>query len=68
MDISIPLKNENDIVDAVEHFNKCVQSASWESTPISKPKINTYTFPKRITDLIALKREARKKGSAQDSR
>ena len=56
----ISLKSDEDIVEAVEHFNHCIQNAAWESTPLHTQKLFSHTFPKRIVDLIALKRKARK--------
>ena len=59
LNMNICLKTEDDIIEAVEHFNQCIQKASWISTPSIKCK-NKTKFPKSITDFITLKREARK--------
>lgn len=32
---SVTIHSEADIVEAVEHFNKCIQHAAWDSTPQS---------------------------------
>ena len=32
-DVTLPLKTENDITEAVEHFNQCIQQAAWNATP-----------------------------------
>lgn len=36
LDLNIPLKTDDNIMEAVEHFNKCVQSATWDSTPANQ--------------------------------
>ena len=59
INLQVSLKTEEEIIEAVEHFNQCVQNAAWAATPT-----NTYnsphTFPRRIVDMIAEKRSARK--------
>ncbi|CAH2106803.1 unnamed protein product [Euphydryas editha] len=59
ININLPLKTEWDLMEAVEHFNECVQNAAWDSTPATKK----YTEPecsKHIRELVAEKRQARK--------
>lgn len=56
----ISLKTEEDIVMAVEHFNKCVQSAAWNATPPSKNGNQAEWIAESIKDLISKRRCARK--------
>ncbi|VVC95797.1 unnamed protein product [Leptidea sinapis] len=52
MTSQIPLKSDCDITNAVEIFNKCVQSAAWEATPTVHSD-NDYipTYPQIVVDL-----------------
>lgn len=36
LNTNIRLKTEDDVVYAVEHFNRCIQQAAWNATPPSK--------------------------------
>lgn len=61
LNLQIPLKSDEDISDAVEHFNSCIQSAAWQSTPVleSRTAHKSYT-PCNIREKLAEKRNARK--------
>lgn len=59
--LKIPLKTENDITEAIEHFNLCIQQATWNSTPISSTNVRENSCLQAIRDMIALKRNLRKK-------
>ena len=61
LNMKVSLKTPNDICDAVEHFNQCIQKASWSSTPSIKNKYSFQPVPKSIAEFISLKREARKR-------
>lgn len=64
LDTQIPLKSDHDISVAVETFNKCIQSAAWEATPNLTTNDDYFaiipTYPHVVTDMIKLKRKARK--------
>ena len=49
LNVHISLKTEEEIIEAVEHFNKCVQNAAWAATPANTHK-SSHTFPQRIVD------------------
>ncbi|PNF35988.1 hypothetical protein B7P43_G02290 [Cryptotermes secundus] len=36
LDLKVPLKNGENIVEAVEHFNQAIQQAAWKSSPTIK--------------------------------
>lgn len=60
----IPLKTEDDLTEAVEIFNKCVQSAAWEATPNSGTSASSdpiSMYPHVISDIVQEKRQARKR-------
>lgn len=55
-----PLKTEDDIINSVEFFNKSVQNAAWDSTPLESYNNNTQFIAPDILDLIKEKRKIRK--------
>ncbi|CAH2083987.1 unnamed protein product [Euphydryas editha] len=55
-----PLKTEDDITNAVEFFNRNVQNAAWNSTPLDKYKSDAQSVAPNILDLIKEKRKTRK--------
>jgi len=57
---SVRLKTEEDIEAAVEHFNRSVQKAAWESTPPQNKVDPNLTFSKSVLVKIAEKRRIRK--------
>ena len=60
LNLQIPLKTQNDIVEAVEHFNLCIQQASWSSTPINNNNTKYSNTNPSVIDKLAEKRRARK--------
>jgi exonuclease III len=61
LDPKIPLKNEENILNAVEQFNSVIQQAAWNSTPVIPPgKDNIQDYPIIIKEKIAEKRKIRK--------
>ncbi|CAH2100420.1 unnamed protein product [Euphydryas editha] len=55
-----PLKTEDDITNAVEFFNRNVQNAAWNSTPLDKYKSDAQSVAPNILDIIKEKRKTRK--------
>lgn len=61
LDLNIPLKTDDNIMKAVEHFNKYVQSAAWDSTPANQDiRLPASDCPPSIREEIAEKRKLRK--------
>ena len=58
--IDISLKTEEEVIQAVEIFTKCVQKAAWESTPTRNQYYRNIKSPQYIVDAIAEKRKLRK--------
>ena len=54
-----PLKTNEDIINAVEHFNKVIQESAWEATPLKRTSSN-HGSSVTNRSLIAEKRKARK--------
>lgn len=54
------LKTHDDIIEAVEHFNQCVQQAAWNATPAIVDRTNEIYCSKVIRDTIKEKRKLRK--------
>ena len=61
LDLTLPLKTDDNITEAVEHFNYCVQQSAWAATPEVKGAKYEPVFPPLIRELLAEKRRARKK-------
>lgn len=60
LNFNIPLNSEENICDAIEQFNLCVQQAAWQATPQSKRKERTDYCSPAVLEMIALKRKIRK--------
>ena len=60
IDLNLPLKNETDLVHALEHFNSCIQHAAWCSTPLSPKNTRQSKNSPIVRDKLAEKRRARK--------
>lgn len=60
INLSLPLKTESEISDAVEHFNHCVQQAAWNSTPSNSRKAKPSRCSTAALELISKKRRLRK--------
>lgn len=60
LDTRIPLKTEDDLTEAVEHFNRCIQSAAWSSTPALRNGDTNKFVPLNIREKLAEKRRLRK--------
>jgi len=56
----IPLKTENDVTEAIELFNNCIQQAAWNSTPTNPANSKQDTCSISIREKIAQKRKLRK--------
>ncbi|VVC99187.1 unnamed protein product [Leptidea sinapis] len=67
MTSQIPLKSDCDITNAVEIFNKCVQSAAWEATPTVQSD-NDYipTYPQIVVDLVQKRDKLGRRIESQD--
>lgn len=57
---SISLKNENEITEAIEHFNQCIQQAAWNATPLNSAKDNVNESSISVRIKVAEKRKLRK--------
>lgn len=58
----LALQTDDDIIEAVEHFNNCIQQSAWNSTPVNlnhNDKIPQYSMS--IREMISEKRKARKR-------
>jgi len=60
LDNSIPLKTEDDIINAVERFNQTEQQAAWSATPTSSNFEIHIEYSSAIKEKIAEKRKLRK--------
>lgn len=61
INLQLPLKTNEDIEEAVEHFNSCIQKSAWHATPESSKTIpKSHSYPTNIRELVAKKRKARK--------
>lgn len=56
---NIPLKTDEDLVDAVEHLVRNIQLASWNATPQKSFSIN-HTTPTNVLKKLFIKRKAKK--------
>lgn len=62
LDCKIPLTTDEEVTQAVETFNNCIQQAAWDATPETVDQAqDLYLYPKYILDLLKKKRQARKK-------
>lgn len=57
VDIKLPMKSDNGITEAIEHFNNCVQQSAWHATP---ENTNFDIHRWSLTIRLAEKRRARK--------
>ena len=60
LNMFLPLKTENDITEAVEHFNQCIQQAAWNATPANSTMRNADESSALVRQKIAEKRQIRK--------
>lgn len=61
INLNVSLKSAQDIEDAVEHFNYCVQTAAWTATPIFPVKPTSHVnYPIAIKQRLAEKRRLRR--------
>ncbi|KMQ90710.1 reverse transcriptase [Lasius niger] len=67
LNTNISLKTSLDITNAVELFNKCVQRAAWDATPVSTYQKFNYNCPATIREKILEKRHIRKQWQANRS-
>lgn len=58
--LSMPLSTEDEITDAVEHLNDCIQQASWSSTATKINRNESSNCSIAASELLALKRKIRK--------
>lgn len=58
--LNVPLKTEYDITKAVEHFNRVIQNAAWQSTPKEKQQTKQPDYPIEIRNKITEKRRLRR--------
>lgn len=61
IDLSVPLRNEQQLDKEVEIFIKHIQLAAWDNTPNIRRRITGSNYPKEIRDLITQKRRLRRK-------
>jgi len=52
-------KTYDDITEAVEHFNNCIQQAAWNSVPM-EPNINRDNYSSSVREMVKEKRLARR--------
>lgn len=57
---TISLKTENEITEAIEHFNQCIQQAAWNATPLNSAKDNVIESSISVRIKVAEKRKLRK--------
>lgn len=57
---NLPLQSPADIEDAIEYFNRTIQTATWQSTPFEDPKTYKFDYPGFIKAKIAEKRRLRR--------
>lgn len=60
LNLQVPLKDQNDIMHAVEHINLCIQQAAWNSTPSSITRNQNTVIPVTIREKLKEKRNLRK--------
>ncbi|XP_018368700.1 PREDICTED: nardilysin-like [Trachymyrmex cornetzi] len=60
LNISISLKTEDEINEAVEHFNHSIQQAAWEATPFNYSKEKVKEWSDLTKQKVAEKRRLRK--------
>lgn len=58
--VQLPLKNKDEVDDAVEHLTRCIQDAAWHSTPNFNNKNNKVYFPKHIKEKVCIKRKLKR--------
>lgn len=56
LNTKIPLKSEEDIGKAIEHFNDSVQAAAWESSPLIESKDSRLIYSNTIRLKVAEKK------------
>ena len=62
LDLKVPLRNGENFVEAVEHFNQAIQQAAWKSSPtINHDKEIAQDYP------IIIKEKSRKIGRSEDN-
>lgn len=61
INLNVPLQNEEDLDRELEQLVENIQSSAWENTPTIVKKYTGINYPKEITDLVAIKRRARKR-------
>lgn len=61
INLSAPLRNEEQLEQEIEMFNNNIQQAAWENTPEIKRRIAGNNYPKEIRDMISEKRKLRRK-------
>jgi hypothetical protein len=59
--LTIPLKTEIDIEEAVENITKVIQNVPWQATPDRNDQTTTEESPIIIKQKLAEKRKARKR-------
>ena len=60
LDLKIALKTSLNLIEAVEHFNTCIQEAAWSSIPLTCQRARTSKTSPNIREKILQKRRARK--------
>lgn len=60
LNMSLPLKTDNDITEAIEHFNQCIQQAAWNATPVKPTMKNVEVSSVSVRLKVAEKRQLRK--------
>ena len=60
LNLKLPLKTEEDIELAIEHFNKHIQDAAWISTPELDNQDTQINYPIEIKEKLKEKRRLRK--------
>ena len=61
INLSIPLKTQDQLDSEVEQFTKDIQKAAWNNTPTVSKKTSGHYYPHEVLNLIHEKRKARKK-------
>lgn len=59
--LKVALKTSEQLEEEVIKFNKDIQQAAWNNTPIIQRKNTGFNYPKEIRDMVNMKRKARKK-------
>lgn len=68
LNLKIPLKNEKNLEDALEHFTKIVQQAAWNSTPVGEDRIPSLQTPEVIKAKVKENRKLRRRWQKTRSR